>query len=139
MPPPYKSNRKLNALDNAIASAECYKVAQVGTAASAGRVKPAIPTFEGSAFFLPVLRTPGQFRKGGRMTQSISSRPSLEHCRKEAKHLLKALRSGDPEALAEAVKTHQRFSKNKEKLQKDEAFKLSDAQYILARRYGFES
>ena len=73
------------------------------------------------------------------MTQSISSRPSLEHCRKEAKHLLKALRSGDPEALAEAVKTHQRFSKNKEKLQKDEAFKLSDAQYILARRYGFES
>lgn len=73
------------------------------------------------------------------MTQSISSRPSLEHCRKEAKHLLRALRSGDPEALAEAVKTHQRFSKNKEKLQKDEAFKLSDAQYILARRYGFES
>ncbi len=41
------SNRKLNALDIVDVSSDCYNVAQLGAAASAGRVKPAIPSFEG--------------------------------------------------------------------------------------------
>jgi hypothetical protein len=49
------------------------------------------------------------------MSSHLPPRPSLEYLRKEAKELLHEMRRGDPDAL------------------------LADAQYALARRYGFAS
>ncbi len=59
--------------------------------------------------------------------------PSLEHLRKDAKRLRKALRAGDPEAIAQLREFHPR---------PDDAaatLSLADAQLVVARSYGFTS
>src|SRR5688572_13054631 len=62
-------------------------------------------------------------------TPRLPDRPSLDQLRKQAKELLKQLRSGDP-AAAERLRQH--------KANVSEPI-LADAQFALAREYGFES
>jgi ankyrin repeat protein len=59
--------------------------------------------------------------------------PSLEHLRKEAKRLRKALRSGDAGASAQVKEFHPRAN------EVITLFSLSDAQLVTARTYGFAS
>src|SRR5688500_8510802 len=59
----------------------------------------------------------------------LPERPSLQQLRKQAKELLQQLRSGDPSATARL---------RKYKTTVDDPI-LADAQFALAREYGFES
>jgi hypothetical protein len=58
--------------------------------------------------------------------------PSLEYYRKQAKALLRSIQSADETALARVRQHLPRFHP-------DSIFKLSDAQWILAREHGFAS
>ncbi|MBV9880534.1 MAG: hypothetical protein JO180_08555 [Gemmatirosa sp.] len=62
----------------------------------------------------------------------LPARPSLEFERKEAKALLRRLRAGDPEAFARARAVHPRIATSPR-------VALADAQWVLAREYGFAS
>ena len=62
--------------------------------------------------------------------RALSPRPNLEHERKQAKQLLDRLKSDDPESLAR-LKKHKRDSSGE--------FQLADAQFTIAREYGFTS
>ena len=64
----------------------------------------------------------------------LPARPSLEYARKEAKTLLRQLRAGDREALARARSRHPRLSETA-----PSNVRLADAQFVLAREYGFAS
>ncbi len=67
------------------------------------------------------------------MTQQLPERPNLEQLRKQAKTLLNAARAQDPEAL-------ERFRVVPALAQVDvENVALHDAQFVLAREYGFRS
>jgi hypothetical protein len=62
--------------------------------------------------------------------RALSPRPNLEYERKQAKQLLDQLKAGNPEAIARLTK-HKRDSSG--------GFQLSDAQFTIAREYGFTS
>jgi hypothetical protein len=67
-------------------------------------------------------------------SRPLPPRPSLEYERKEAKALHRRLRAGDADALARAAAQHPRI--------RDidlERRRLSDAQLVIAREYGFTS
>src|SRR5579864_1654601 len=59
-------------------------------------------------------------------------RPNLELLKHQAKDLLRAIRRGDPSAVAELRKHHP-------KPMESHAAKLADAQLVLARSYGLPS
>jgi ankyrin repeat protein len=61
----------------------------------------------------------------------LPKKPSLEQLRKQAKDLLRAYRSGDPDAIAQIHS----FERNTSPA----GFALSDAQRVIARGYGFAS
>jgi ankyrin repeat protein len=67
------------------------------------------------------------------MSLSLPSRPHLDQLRKQAKDLLAAWGAGDAEALA-ALREH-----HPEKTLAAGELRLSDAQLVTARRYGFPS
>lgn len=62
----------------------------------------------------------------------LPSRPNLEHLRGQAKSLLRAVKSGDPDALKRVAETAPHLLDRPE-------FKLHDAQSLVAREYGFPS
>jgi hypothetical protein len=64
----------------------------------------------------------------------LPARPNLEHERKEAKALLRQLRSGDTDAIARVRAVHDGFD-----AAQPEHAKLADAQRTVAREYGFTS
>jgi ankyrin repeat protein len=64
-------------------------------------------------------------------TDPLPSAPSLEQLRKRAKELLRAHRTGDPEALERVAAHHPRA--------RGGDLKLSDAQLVIAREHGFPS
>jgi hypothetical protein len=64
----------------------------------------------------------------------LPARPNLEFERKQAKKLLALLRQGDPEAVVR-VRARHRASTGKS----PDEFQLSDAQFAIAREYGFTS
>lgn len=66
--------------------------------------------------------------------RALSPRPNLEHERKQAKKLLALLHNGDPAALA---RVHAKLSQSRET--RPDEFQLSDAQFTVAREYGFTS
>jgi ankyrin repeat protein len=69
------------------------------------------------------------------MQRTLPARPSLDRLRHEAKDLLKLRRAGDLEATARFVSAHPRIA-----LRRDATnVSLSDAQFVLAREYGFAS
>jgi ankyrin repeat protein len=66
-------------------------------------------------------------------TCPLPSHPSLEHLRKHAKRLRKAVRSGEADALAQVKELHPRAERA------IAGFSLSDAQLVTARTYKFAS
>jgi len=68
-------------------------------------------------------------------TRKLPAKPSLKQLKKQAKDLLQAYRAGEAAAVAE-VRAHYRGAIPGAE---GEALQLSDAQFALARAYGFES
>src|SRR5262249_30374008 len=66
-------------------------------------------------------------------TRCLPHEPSLEHLKKEAKRLLKAIRAGDAGAIGLVKEFHPRGDAALAELQ------LADAQHVTARSYGFPS
>jgi len=73
------------------------------------------------------------------MSKTLPSRPNLEQLKNQAKDLLKAHKSGDVESLKRFRDSHPNFSSASEKEISAATFSLSDAQWIIAREYGFAS
>lgn len=63
--------------------------------------------------------------------RAMRENPDLAQLRRQAKELLDAYRGGQPEPVAEVDLYHRRST--------PETFALHDAQFVLARSYGFES
>src|SRR5689334_21399102 len=61
--------------------------------------------------------------------RSLPARPDLDQQKKLAKELLRAFRAGDPQAAA----------RMRDALPDKAELSLTDAQYVLAREYGFAS
>ena len=81
-------------------------------------------------------RARGAARKGAHMSQKPPTRamrenPDLDQLKRQAKELLEAYRASSPEAVAEVTAYHRTAT--------PETFALHDAQFVLARSYGFES
>lgn len=70
-------------------------------------------------------------------TPSSNTRLSLEYDRKQAKQLLKALKARDAEAATRLRRHHPRFEHANEP--DSRSARLSDAQLVIAREYGFPS
>jgi hypothetical protein len=66
--------------------------------------------------------------------RALPARPNLEFERKQAKKLLAQLHQGDPDALA---RVHAKMKRSADT--KPDEFQLSDAQFTIAREYGFTS
>jgi ankyrin repeat protein len=64
-------------------------------------------------------------------TRAMRENPDIEQLKRQAKELLDAYRASSPEAVAEVTAHHPTAT--------PEAFALRDAQFVLARSYGFES
>lgn len=71
--------------------------------------------------------------------KELPARPSLDQYRKQAKDLLKAWKSGDPEAVQRIKRHHPRLDKLSDPEIRIARFLLADAQFIIAREHGFES
>lgn len=65
------------------------------------------------------------------MSRPLPARPDVEHLKNQAKELLRAMRAGDPDAI-------RRFQPFETELKSREP-RLTDAQLIIAREYGFAS
>jgi hypothetical protein len=74
-------------------------------------------------------------------TKELPARPSLEQYKRQAKDLLKSVKSGQREALELTLqrmqKDHPRFGRLAEV--DWQGVKLADAQFVIAREHGFES
>jgi hypothetical protein len=68
-------------------------------------------------------------------TAELPGEPSLEQLRKQAKELRRAVRAGDPQALAEVTEHH----RDQPEPGAAPGFPLRAAQLVVARRYGFAS
>ena len=64
-------------------------------------------------------------------TRAMRENPDLDQLKRQAKELLEAYRASEPEAVAEVTAYHRTAD--------PETFALHDAQFVLARSYGFES
>lgn len=70
------------------------------------------------------------------MPRPFPTQPSLEHFRKQAKQLLRELRTGQPDAKARVHRSHPRWSGS---LDSAPRASLHDAQLVVAREFGFTS
>ncbi|MBL8155807.1 MAG: ankyrin repeat domain-containing protein [Anaerolineae bacterium] len=73
------------------------------------------------------------------MTKTLPSRPNLEYEKKQAKALLRAYQAHDAAALERVYAFHPRLQNGADKSIPPDRFKLSDAQLVIAREYGFSS
>ncbi len=73
------------------------------------------------------------------MSVQLPPKPSLEQLKKQAKALLKAHQSGEPDACTRIKASFPRLSEAPESDISGAAFSLRDAQLVIAREYGFES
>ncbi len=69
----------------------------------------------------------------------LPDRPNLSQYKKQAKELVKALRSADADALARVKAQHPRLGTVTESDDRLAAFVLADAQLVIAREHGIES
>jgi hypothetical protein len=69
----------------------------------------------------------------------LPDRPNLSQYKKQAKELVKALRSADADALARVTAHHPRFGAVTESDARLTSFVLADAQLVIAREHGSES
>src|SRR5688572_21880143 len=67
------------------------------------------------------------------MSKSLPARPDLGQLRKQSKDLLKSYKSGDPDA----VKSFEENHPHPAQAPGIRTAKLSDAQFVIAREYGF--
>jgi hypothetical protein len=85
------------------------------------------------------MRTTGVTKEVRMPAKSLPSNPSLEHLKYQAGDLLNSLNQGNAEAFARTREFHPRFTR----MSNDEIgaakFSLADAQWVIAREYGFES
>lgn len=72
-------------------------------------------------------------------TKELPTRPDLKQYKKQAKDLVKACKSGDPQAVQRIKKYHPRFGKLSDSDILNIRFALADAQFVIAREHGFES
>jgi ATP-dependent Clp protease adapter protein ClpS len=70
---------------------------------------------------------------------SLPEKPDLAQERKRAKDLLKALRSHEVDAIARFRSHHPRFAELTQHALRAADVKLNDAQWVIAREYGFPS
>ncbi len=73
------------------------------------------------------------------MSKALPPNPNLEYDKKQAKALLKAYRAGDAEAIKRVHASHPRLENIPDATIPPDEFKLSDAQLVIAREYGFSS
>jgi ankyrin repeat protein len=73
------------------------------------------------------------------MTKTLPPNPNLDYDRKQAKALLKAFQAGDAEVIARVRAAHPRLENVPHQSIPLDEFKLSDAQLVIAREYGFSS
>jgi ankyrin repeat protein len=73
------------------------------------------------------------------MTKKLPPNPDLQFDKKQSKALLKAYRAGDTAALERVRASHPRLQNVPERNIPPDEFKLSDAQLVVAREYGFSS
>lgn len=73
------------------------------------------------------------------MSKPLPPNPTLEYDKKQAKALLKAYKAGDADALERVRAAHPRLENVPERQIPVQEFKLSDAQLVIAREYGFSS
>jgi len=73
------------------------------------------------------------------MKRELPSEPNLEQLRIQAKELLKAHKSRDAEAIPRIKESHPRFTDKSSEHIRDAKLRLSDAQLVIAREYGFDS
>lgn len=71
--------------------------------------------------------------------RDLPSRPSLEYYKKQAKDLAKARNVASPEAFGRIRDYHPRWRGLPDSEIQRAQFKLSDAQWIIAREYGFDN
>lgn len=71
------------------------------------------------------------------MPRQFPSHPSLEHFRKQAKQLLRDVRSGDADSCARVRRAHPRWSNAAVEMPR--GFSLHDAQLVVSREFGFAS
>ncbi|HTA43832.1 MAG TPA: hypothetical protein VK789_15360, partial [Bryobacteraceae bacterium] len=64
-------------------------------------------------------------------TRAMRENPDIDQLRRQARELLEAYRASSAEAIAEVSAYHRTAD--------IESFALHDAQFVLARSYGFES
>src|SRR5687767_13445530 len=73
------------------------------------------------------------------MKRQLPSRPRLDQLKIQAKELVKSCKSQAPEAIRRVRDAHPRWSKGTAREIAHAKIKLSDAQLVIAREYGFES
>ena len=71
------------------------------------------------------------------VSRDLPSRPHLDVPKREARDLLKQARVGIPEALDRIRRRHPRFKHTNASALAPVEFRLSDAQLVIAREYGF--
>jgi ankyrin repeat protein len=71
--------------------------------------------------------------------KKLPVRPHLEQYKKQAKELVKAWKAGDSKAIARVRKNHPRIQKLRDAELPRTKVALADAQWVIAREYGFES
>ena len=71
--------------------------------------------------------------------KEVPAHPNLEQYKKQAKDLVKARKSGDPETLRRIRQVHSRLGKLSDAEFQSSKFALADAQFIIAREHSFES
>jgi ankyrin repeat protein len=71
--------------------------------------------------------------------RDLPARPDLDQYRTQAKDLVKAWKAGDPPALARIRAHHPRLGALDDGALRRAAFRLADAQWVIAREHGDES
>lgn len=71
--------------------------------------------------------------------RQLPAQPSIEQLKTQAKDLLRAQRAGSPQALQRFREFHPKFRRANDTEIAQAWLKLSDAQYAVAREYGFAS
>src|SRR5579884_2323354 len=69
----------------------------------------------------------------------LPARPHLDIPRREARELLEACRRSDPDALDRIRRRHPKFKDTPDHAAIPPRLKLSDAQLVVAREYGFST
>ena len=72
------------------------------------------------------------------MSPTLPSHPNLDHLKKQAKNLLKSFHSGDLQACRSFQKYLPRSSQSQGTEIRAARISLHDAQYVIAREYGFD-